>query len=290
MQQGAAWTLAVQAKRGSLDALVARSRTRNLALSLGVLGVLGAGLGLLLIASAREQRMARQQIEFVASVSHELRTPLAVIRSAAENLADGVVAGDSVRQYGALIGSEGRRLSAMVERVMDFAGLTAGTLIRARREVAVADVLAAAAAAIAGDARERGIDVELRCPADLPPIIGDSDALQSALQNALGNAVKYSHGGGRVEVDVTATATEIRIMVADRGIGIDPSDLPHVFEPFFRGRRAVDSQVRGSGVGLGVMSKIVEAHGGRAHIAQRSGGGTLLTIVLPVATGTREQA
>lgn len=288
VRQGAAWTLAVQAKRGSLDAVVARSRTRNLTLSLGVLGVLGAGLGLLLVASAREQRLARQQIEFVASVSHELRTPLAVIRSAAENLADGVVAGDSVREYGALIGGEGRRLSEMVERVMDFAGLTAGSLIRTRRAVAVAEVLAAAAATIAGDAREHGIELELRCPADVPAVIGDADALQSALQNVLGNAVKYSERGGRVEVDVTATAGGIRITVADRGIGIDASDLRHVFEPFFRGRRAVDSQVRGSGVGLSVMRKIVEAHGGHVDIAQRSGGGTVLTIVLPVPAATEE--
>src|SRR5207247_8670753 len=102
----------------------ATSRRRNLAISLGVLGLLAASFVLILGSAQRQHRLARQQIEFVAAVSHELRTPLAVICSAGDNLADGVVAdGPQVTRYVTLLQTEGRRLSDMVERVLEFAGI-----------------------------------------------------------------------------------------------------------------------------------------------------------------------
>lgn len=275
------WTLLVQARRGSLDALVERSRLRNLGVSAGVLGVLGASIGLLLLASARAERAARQQLAFVASVSHELRTPLAVIRSAGENLADGVVSGEQVAQYGELVRNEGRRLSEMVDRVLGFAGLSAGTLIGPLQPIEPAASVVAAVNAQRPEADERGVTLQLRMPVVVSRISGDASALQSALQNAVGNAVKYGPQGSVVEIDVAATARTVRVTVADRGMGIDASDLPHVFEPFFRGRRALESQVRGSGIGLSVVKTIVEAHGGEVQLAPRDGGGMLLTIELP---------
>ena len=110
------------------------SRRRNLAISAGVLGLLGAAFVLVIAAAQRQRRLARQQMEFVASVSHELRTPLAVICSAGENLADGVVADAAqVKTYGSLIETEGRRLGDMVERVMEFAGISSGAPMRVPR-------------------------------------------------------------------------------------------------------------------------------------------------------------
>ncbi len=275
------WTLLVQARRGSLEALVQRSRLRNLGVSAGVLGVLGASIGLLLLASARAERAARQQLAFVASVSHELRTPLAVIRSAGENLADGVVSGEQVAQYGQLVRNEGRRLSEMVDRVLGFAGISAGTLIGPLQPIDPAAAVVAAVNAQRPEADERGVALQLHMAVALPRIQGDAGALQSALQNGVGNAVKYGSQGSTVEIDVAATPRTVRVTVADRGIGIDASDLPHVFEPFFRGRRALESQVRGSGIGLSVVKTIVEAHGGEVRLAPRDGGGMLLTIELP---------
>ena len=280
------WTLLVQARRGSLEAVVERSRLRNLGVSVGVLGVLGASIALLLLASARAERAARQQLEFVASVSHELRTPLAVIRSAGENLADGVVSGDQVAQYGELVRNEGRRLSEMVDRVLGFAGLSAGTLIGPMHPIEPAASVVAAVAALRPEAEARGVSLQVRMPVVAPRIKGDASALQSALQNAVGNAVKYGPEGSRVEIDVAATARTVRVTVADRGMGIDASDLPHVFEPFYRGRRAIESQVRGSGIGLSVVKQIVEAHGGEVQLAARDGGGVILTIELPALAPT----
>ena len=172
----------------------------------------------------------------------------------------------------------------MVERVLQFAGISSGTTMRAHASVDVAAVVNEAVAAIAAEARDRGVTVSVTTAA-LPPVVGDANALRSAMQNVIGNAVKYSESGGTVEV-----ATEpvhdggiVRIRVADRGIGIDAADLPHIFEPFYRGRRAVDAQVRGSGVGLSVVQHVIQTHGGDVHVESRGGEGTTVTVVLPAA-------
>jgi signal transduction histidine kinase len=285
-EQGA-WEVRVRHRDGSLESIVARSRRRNLAISLGVLGLLAASLVLALASAERQRRMARQQMEFVAAVSHELRTPLAVICSAGENLADGVVADSAqVKRYGALIESEGRRLGDMVERVMEFAGISAGTAMRARASLDVAKVVGEAADAVRHDADERGVALTVHQNGALPPVAGDLDALRSAVQNLIANAVKYSASGASVDVSTrlaNGASRRVQIRVADRGLGIDAADLPHVFKPFYRGRRAVDAQVRGTGVGLSVVRHVVDAHGGTIAIDSRVGEGTTVTVDLPVA-------
>jgi signal transduction histidine kinase len=286
-EQGA-WEVRLRHRDGSLESIVARSRRRNLAISLGVLGLLAASIVLFLASAERQRRMARQQMEFVAAVSHELRTPLAVICSAGENLADGVVAeGPQVKRYGALIETEGRRLGDMVERVMEFAGISAGTAMRARAGVDVTKVVADAADAVRHDAADRGVTLTVHGDEALPAVIGDLDALRSAVQNVIGNAVKYSAGGGVVDVSLRATngalPPRVQIRVADRGLGIDAADLPHIFKAFYRGRRAVDAQVRGTGVGLSVVRHVIDAHGGSIAVESRAGEGTTVVVELPAA-------
>ena len=279
-----AWQLRARYRSGSLDAIVARSRRRNLAIGLGVLGLLGASFVLVIVSAQRQQRLARQQMEFVAAVSHELRTPLAVIRSAGENLADGVVEdGEQVKRYGALIRAEGRRLTDMVERVMQFAGIASGARAQPRAPVDIRALVADVVTATGADARERGITVNMRQHGAVPPVVGDADALRSAVENIVGNAVKYSPGGSVVDVSVGSENGRARIRVVDRGLGIDAADLPHVVKPFYRGRRAVDAQIRGTGIGLSVVRSVVDDHGGELLIASRPGEGTTVDVLLDVA-------
>jgi signal transduction histidine kinase len=170
----------------------------------------------------------------------------------------------------------------MVERVLLFAGIGSGTQTRARVEVDLARVIADAVTGVAADARDRGVAINVHSAGSLPALLGDGEALRSALQNVIGNAVKYSPGGGSVEVTMESLDDAIvRIRVADRGIGIDAADLPHIFQPFYRGRRALDSQVRGSGIGLSVVMHVVRMHGGDVQVDSRAGEGTTVTIVLP---------
>ncbi|HEX3702180.1 MAG TPA: ATP-binding protein, partial [Vicinamibacterales bacterium] len=279
-----AWQVLVRGRNGSLEALVAQSRRRNLAISLGVLALLAGSFALIIGSAQRQQRLARQQMEFVAAVSHELRTPLAVICSAGENLADGVVAdGAQVKRYGALVETEGRRLADMVERVLEFAGITAGTMRIARVGVDVARIVADAVGGLGGEAREGSVRVEMHDEGVQLAVMGDAAALRSAVQNLVGNAVKYSPAGTTVDVSTGVHETMVRVRVIDRGLGIDAADLPHVFKPFFRGRRALDAEIRGSGVGLSVVRHVVEAHQGRIQIESRPGEGTTVTLELPRA-------
>src|SRR5439155_19454072 len=102
------------------------------------------------------------------------------------------------------------------------------------------------------------------------------------------NAIKYSPADAIVAVSVEAYGDRVRLRIADRGIGIDRDDLPHIFKPFFRGRRAVGAQVRGTGVGLSVVRHVVDAHRGAVRVDSRPGEGTTVTVELPRATpGTR---
>jgi signal transduction histidine kinase len=210
-----AWRLLVQHERGSLDAAVTGVRRRNLVISFGILLLMGVSIGLLTVSSRRAQRLARQQMEFVAGVSHELRTPVAVIRSAGENLAQGVVGdSDRVRQYGNAIHAEALRLGEMVERVLQFAGIDSGRPI-ARTPLAIEPLISEAVDAALPT---QGFRIERDVAADLPPVAGDAAMLRSAIGNLIANAAKY--GGPDRWIGVGAEASsdrrEVRITVSVR--------------------------------------------------------------------------
>jgi signal transduction histidine kinase len=281
------WMLLVQHERGSLDAAVTAVRRRNLAISFGTLLLLTVSVGVLTVSSRREQRLARQQMEFVAGVSHELRTPVAVIRSAAENLAQGVVgSGDRVRRYGEMIEVEARRLGDMVERVLQYAGVESGRGAIVHTPLAPADIVESAIDA-AGPALG-GAQVERRIAPGLPLVRGDAVALRSAVQNLVINAAKHGlapEGGRplRIQVSVAAVDTprpEVEIAVEDNGPGISAAELPHIFDPFYRGADAVARQIHGNGLGLSLVKRIATAHGGRVSVHSRPGA-TAFTIALP---------
>ena len=281
------WTLLVQHESGSLEAAVAGARRRNLGISFGILLLLTVSVVLLSASSRRAQRLARQQIEFVAGISHELRTPIAVIRAAAENLSQGVIGNaDRVKRYGATIDTQVRRLGEMVERVLQYAGIESGRAVGARGPLDVQEVIEAAIeGAIPG--AEPAIVLDRHIAPALPPIVGDSAALRSAIQNLIANAVKY--GGADRWVGIRAESSRerrqpiVRITVSDHGAGIPPSELPHIFEPFYRGADAVNRQIEGNGLGLSLVQRIVNAHGGRVSVSSRPGAGSTFTITLPTA-------
>ncbi|HXH25132.1 MAG TPA: HAMP domain-containing sensor histidine kinase, partial [Vicinamibacterales bacterium] len=280
------WRLIAQHQRGSLDAAVARVQRRNLALSFGMLLLLTGSVGLLMRTSRQAHRLAEQQMEFVAGVSHELRTPVAVIRSAAENLSQGVVGGERVKRYGALLESEARRLGEMVERVLQYAGIESGLALGTKGPVDLHEVIEAAITS-AVSAHGEVVRLERHIPADLPPVAADAAGLRSAIENLIANAVKYGGDdrwvGIRAEVARERRGTEVRITVSDHGPGIPQSELRHIFEPFYRGAQATARQVHGNGLGLSLVKRIVAAHGGRITVTTRPGAGSAFTIALPAA-------
>ncbi|MBL8140134.1 MAG: HAMP domain-containing histidine kinase [Acidobacteria bacterium] len=285
----AVWRLALVHRDGSLDEAVARTRRWNLAASLGMLLILAAGMGVVLVASRRAQRLAHERLEFVAGVSHELRTPLSVIRSAAENLADGVVAdGAQVQRYGQLIASEGRRLSMMVDDVMAFAGMERTRGSAEPQLVAVAEVIDTCLARVRDDVAAAGLTLDVTRPPSLPFVQGDPDALVRALVNLVTNAIKYAADGGWIGLAADVTRERgrafVRLTVSDRGPGIDQAERARVFEPFFRGADAMTRQIHGNGLGLSLVQRTVAGHGGRVMLGDNAPTGCVFTILLPVAT------
>jgi signal transduction histidine kinase len=224
-------------------------------------------------------------MEFVAAVSHELRTPLAVIRAAGDNLADGVVRDDAqIRKYGDLVRNEGRRLTEMVEQILEFAGIQSGQRGFALRPVHVLPLLADVIAASASLIDQAGLKVEYDVPPALPPVLGDEAALRRVLQNLVGNAIKYGQPGGWIGLRATASDRQVQITVADRGIGIGPAEQAHIFEPFYRAPDVIAAQIQGAGLGLSLVKRIVESHGGRIAVRSEPGAGAEFTIVLPAAS------
>jgi signal transduction histidine kinase len=131
-----------------------------------------------------------------------------------------------------------------------------------------------------------GVEFAVDVPSDLPLVVADPDALRRAVGNLITNALKYGAAGRWVGVTALVSpsrAREVQIAVSDRGPGIDADDAAHLFEPFYRGRRAVERQIHGNGLGLSLVKRIVETHGGRVSVSSTPGEGATFTLYLPAA-------
>lgn len=283
------WVLAVRHPQGSLENAVAMARRRNMAISVVMLVMLGITSTLMVFSTRRARRLARQQMDFVAAVSHELRTPLTAIRSAGQNLADGIIDDpEKVRNYGLLIEKEGRRLTEMIGRVLTFAGIRSGRQIYRMEPVEVSVVVNASLEDCAWAIEETGFEVETEIAHDLPQINGDAVALRRVFTNLCDNAMKYASAGRwlgiRVWFEPTQGNGEVKISVSDRGPGIPKRELSTVFDPFRRGADVSGGGIPGSGIGLAVVRSVVEAHGGAVEITSSSAGGAKFTVRLPALT------
>lgn len=284
------WLLAVRHRSGSLESAVAWHRRRNMAISGLILVLMAASAVTLFRLSRRAQRLADMQMQFVAGVSHELRTPLTVIRTAAFNLR-GKIAGNpaQVERYGVLIQQESEKLGAILEQILRFASAKAGQVIRTRQPMGVDELLESTVQSCRTVIEGGRCVLEKSIEPGLPLILGDSLALRHALQNLIHNAVKYgTEGSNWIGVSARSAGQEIEIRVADHGPGIPASEQEHIFDPFFRGERAVQDQIHGTGLGLSLVRQIVEAHGGTISVESEPMKGTAFVIRLPIAPAEQQ--
>ena len=277
------WTLKIQHSDGSLEQFITNTRRQNLAVSFGILGILAASVILIFVSAQRSKKLAQRQLDFVSSVSHEFRTPLAVIFSAGENLIDGVVSSnDQITKYGNLIKGEGKKLSAMVEQILEFAGARSGKRKFDFRSVNVEEIIENAIAECHPLIEEKEFVLEKNIAEKLPAIAADSNALSHAIQNLILNSIKYSNGNRRLKITAKNGEGNLKISVEDNGIGISKKDLPHIFEPFYRSKTVVDEQIHGNGLGLSLVKQIVEAHRGKIKVESEIGKGSKFTVQLPL--------
>ncbi len=282
---GASWRLTATHRSGSLEGAVDELRNRNLAISFGTLIMLGIAGTMIVIWAERVRAAGRLQMEFSAGISHELRTPLAIVRSAAHNIENGVVVKpEEIQEYAGMIGEEGRRLSDMVDQVILFAQTESGRREYAMEPVSVREVVERATGTLSSLLDDARCQVRTLIDPDLPPVLADPTALTHCVQNLLSNAVKYGRSGGRASITIQAVrddeSNDVRLSIGDRGPGIEADDLPHLFEPFYRGRN-VPENTHGNGLGLSLVKRIIEGNQGRVTVSTEGGEGTCFTLHIP---------
>jgi signal transduction histidine kinase len=280
------WELLIKHRSGSLDAAIESVRRRNLVISFGILLLLTSSVVLVVVSSHRARALAQLQMDFVARVSHELRTPLAIIRSAAYNVANGIVSDENeVREYATMVQTEGQRLSHMVDQILTFSRTGAGHATYDIKAVRVEEIVDHVIATMSSTLSQSVCKLDRDIAPNLPPVKADESALSECIQNLVSNAVKYGRNSSGIHIRIDArkaSADTVLITVADSGPGIDSSDLPQVFEPFFRGKNA-RSDTPGSGLGLNLVSRMMDAQGGRITVESEPGKGATFTLHLAVA-------
>lgn len=281
-KENGVWTLNVQHTDGSLGQFITNARRKNLGISFGILSLLAVSIILIFLSAQRAKLLAQRQLDFVSSVSHEFRTPIAVIYSAGENLADGVTnEKEKVSRYGNLIKREGKKLSSMVEQILEFAGARSGKRKYDLRETSVEKVIEEAIEECQPMIDEKGFSVEKDIAENLPRVSADEKALTQAVQNLIANALKYSSGEKWLKITASNGGRKVKIAVEDKGIGIEKRELGKVFEPFYRSKSVVDEQIHGNGLGLSLVKQIVVAHGGKIEVESEIGKGSKFTIEIP---------
>jgi len=291
------------ADREGLFALQRQRARWFLGLIAGACGVAVLGVGMTGYAFQRQLRLNEMKSNFVSSVSHELRAPIASVRLLAESLERGKVS-EPMKQneYFRFIGQECRRLSALVENVLDFSRIEQG---RKQYEFEPTDIYSLVEQTVKlmdSYAAERDVRIDLNAErgAQNAELIVDGRAIQQALVNLIDNAIKHSpkdtvvtvkvetRGAGRPG-DINHRPSTVNLSVSDHGPGIPASEHQKIFERFYRLGSELRRETQGVGIGLSIVKHIVDAHGGRVRVESEVGNGSRFTIELPAEISTADK-
>ena len=278
------WSVALQGDFASPEKWARINFTYNLTLSAILAIVLLAGIALTMRTALREMKLSAMKNEFVSNVSHELRTPLSSIRVFGEFMRRGRVEDpDKVKEYGSYIETESRRLTQLINNILDFSRIESGRIAYTFDRSDLEELLAGTLATFSVRLRDKGFEVEYHGPDEpLPEIPLDANAIDRAVANLLDNAVKYSNGDRWIGVELAHAGDEVTIAVSDHGIGIPKDELERIFERFHRVSTGLVHDVKGSGLGLPLVKHIAEAHGGSVTVDSEPGKGSTFTIHLPI--------
>jgi signal transduction histidine kinase len=258
-------------------------RRRLLLVGLTAILLLAAGGGYVLWrVLQRELAISRLQTDFVAAVSHEFRTPLTSLRHVTELLdeSDDLPA-DRRKGFYASLARSTERLHRLVESLLDFSRMEGGKKPYDLRLLDAGWMVSQVVTDFQREVEPRGVAVTLDVEQSSLAINADAQSMTYAIWNLLDNAVKYSPDGGAVAVSIRRRGADVAISVCDRGIGIPPRERKEIFRRFVRGAQATRLGIKGTGLGLAMVSHIVQAHGGAIELESHEGAGSTFTLVLP---------
>jgi two-component system, OmpR family, phosphate regulon sensor histidine kinase PhoR len=228
------------------------------------------------------KRVEQVRRDFVANVSHELRTPLAAIKSVIETLEGGAVADPlAARDFLQRADGEVDRLVQMVEELLELSRIESGELSMTHEPVDLGAAVQSAVERLRPQAEKASVALSVEIAAGIPRVSGDRVSLERAIVNLINNAIKFTPDGGAVRVIAGPDGAGLKIEVSDNGSGIEPQDLPRVFERFYKADRA--RRAGGTGLGLAVVKHTAESHGGRVEAESRLGEGSSFRIWLPAS-------
>lgn len=243
------------------------------------------GLGAVIVSRdiSLQSQLDRMRQDFVANVSHELQTPLTIIRGFTETLFEEDIDTESRGRFTHLIHEEANRMSRLVDDLLTLSRMEHHSLPFRLDGVDVAVLAESVVSRMGRRAEEAGLQLVSRIPSVLPLVSGDPDRLQEVFLNLVQNAIQYTPEGGTITVSAESRADRgvVGISVADTGIGIPASDLPRIFERFYRVDKARSRASGGTGLGLAIVKHIIELHQGRIEVSSTVGQGTQFTVWLP---------
>ena len=283
---GLALVAAPAAAAGSPPSAALAARDRFVWLAAALFAVIGAGLWFLRRTVRAEMDLAGRKAEFVAAVSHELRTPLTGIRMYADMLRDGWVKDEATaREYYVAMANESDRLGRLVQNVLDFSALERGSKPFSFARGSPATPVRDAIASLEPHVTSRGFAVQSAIPDDLPGIDHDADVVRQIVINLVDNAVKYAAtGDGERTIGVALAGTAeggVDLTVRDHGPGLEPAEAERLFAPFERGAIATRAAIPGAGLGLALVRRFADAHGGRVTTERPPGGGLRVRVSFP---------
>jgi signal transduction histidine kinase len=228
------------------------------------------------------EQTERRRLDLVGDVAHELRTPIATLEGYLEGLLDGVIM-PSEEMWAKLHGEAGR-LRRLVDDLQELSRAEARQIALSIRPVAPTPIAQAALDRLRPQFEEKGLELRVTIPADLPPVLADQDRAVQVLSNLLTNALRYTPAPGRVEVSIQRAGDAVAFRVADTGAGIAPEHLEHLFERFYRVDKSRSRALGGSGIGLTIAKALTEAMGGQISAASPGvGQGSTFTFTLPIS-------
>jgi len=226
--------------------------------------------------------VSRLKSEFVAAASHELRTPLTSVQMGVHLLLERALGPLNERQERVLhvCSEDVDRLERLMRELLDLSKIESGAALPARSPLSAAALAREAAASVRVQVERKGIRLVAEVPDDLPPVIADHDQIIRVLSNLLINAMHATSNGGTIAITVARQTDMLAFVVADTGVGIPSEYLSKIFDPFIR---VPDAPPGGSGLGLTISKRIVDAHGGRLSVRSEPGHGSTFTVTLPIA-------